>query len=486
METVIEFLNKIIWSEAMIALCVFSGLYFTIRTGFIQFTYFREMIKLLFQKKTTDKGISPFQAFALALSGRVGTGNIVGVATAIAMGGPGAIFWMWMIAIFGSASAFVESTLGQIYKEDVNGEYRGGPAYYIEKGLGIKWYAVLFALVTAIGAGLLLPSIQSNSISGVMNTAFGITTHSDFVIPFNVMGAVVIGLLVLIIFGGVQRLGQVSGTIVPLMAGGYIVMGLSVIFINFDKIPEVFSLIISSAVGQDAVFGGIIGSAITWGVKRGIFSNEAGQGTAPHASAAASVSHPAEQGLVQAFSVYIDTLFVCSTTAFMILFTGQYNVIDEGTKTMIVENVKGLEYTAFTQSAVAAHFPSFGNEFVAVALFFFAFTTILAYYYMAETNVVYLLQNCEAKFQKTIILALRILFLIGVYMGSVKEAKLVWAVGDIAVGLMAWTNLIAILLLGNIAIKVWKDYKNQKKQGIKNPTFNTKNLNIKNAEYWEK
>lgn len=483
MKNFIDWLNALIWSEAMILLCVCAGLYFTFRTGFLQFTYIREMLRLLFQKKSSDKGISSFEAFALALSGRVGTGNIVGVATAIAMGGPGAVFWMWVIAIFGAASAFVESTLSQVYKQEVDGQYRGGPAYYIEKGLGIKWYAVFFAVLVILGSTILLPGIQTNSIAGVMNNAFGITTNTDYFIPINVMGVLVIVLLVMIIFGGVKRLGQVSGMVVPFMAGAYILIGLVIVFLNFEKIPEVFSLIISSALGQNAVFGGIVGSAILWGVKRGIYSNEAGQGTGPHPAAAAAVNHPAEQGLVQAFSVYIDTLFVCTTTAFMILFTGQYNVVDEQSKAMIVENLKGLDYTAFTQSAVSYHFPLFGNEFVAIALFFFAFTTILAYYYMAETNVVYMV---SAKYRKSAIFALRILFLIGVYMGSVKEADLIWAIGDVAVGLMAWTNLIAILALGGIAMKVWRDYKNQRKQGVEQPKFDVKKLDIKNAEYWEK
>lgn len=485
MEKVVDWLNSIIWSEALILLCVFTGLYFTVRTGFVQFAYIKEMIGLLFKPKTTSTGISPFQAFALALSGRVGTGNIVGVATAIAMGGPGAIFWMWIIAIFGSASAFIESTLGQVFKKETGGQYRGGPAYYIEKGLGLKWYAITFAVLMILGSTILLPGIQTNAITGVVKNAFGIVTREDFFIPFNSVAAFVIALLVLIIFGGVKRLAQVAGTVVPLMAGVYILLGLAIVFLNFEKIPEVFSMIISSALGQDAIFGGIVGTAITWGVKRGIYSNEAGQGTGPHASSAAAVNHPAEQGLVQAFSVYIDTLFVCSTTAFMILFTGQYNVTGSD-GALLVENVKGLEFTGFTQSAVAYHFPSFGNEIIAISLFFFAFTTILAYYYMAETNMVYIINSINPKLMKIALFGLRILFLIGVYIGGVKEAQLIWAIGDVAVGLMAWLNLIAILLLGNLCLKVWKNYREQKKQGIENPIFRPKDLGIKNAEYWDR
>ena len=242
-------------------------------------------------------------------------------------------------------------------------------------------------------------------------------------------------------------------------------------------------MIISSAFGQDAVFGGILGSAIAWGVKRGIYSNEAGQGTGPHAAAASEVIHPAEQGLVQAFSVYIDTLFVCTTTAFMILFTNQYHVMDEQTKMMVVEHIKDVDYTGFTQAAISSHFPSFGNEFVAVALFFFAFTTIMAYYYYAETNLTFIV--CP-KYHHLATFVLRIVFLIGVYMGSVREAKLAWIIADVGSGLMAWVNIIAILLLGNTALKVWKDYKTQKKNGIQKPTFDAKKLNIKNADFWEK
>lgn len=480
---IIEKINSIIWSEVLIILCVFTGLYFTIRTRFIQFAYLKEMVNLLFQEKKTDKGISSFQAFALAISGRVGTGNIVGVATAISMGGPGAIFWMWVIAIFGSASAFVEATLGQIYKQETEEEFRGGPAYYIEKGLGIKWYAIIFAIVGGLSCGILLPGIQSNSIANSMENAFHLSTNNDFFIPINMIGIFIVFLLSLIIFGGVKRISKVSEMIVPIMAGAYIIIGLAIMFLNFKQIPEVFSLIISSAMGQNSIFGGILGSAISWGVKRGIYSNEAGQGTAPHAAAAASVNHPVEQGLVQSFSVYVDTLFVCSTTAFMILFTNQYNVINEQSKDIIVENIKGVDYTAFTQSAISHHFPSFGNEFVAIALFFFAFTTILAYYYYAETNVAYLV---KPQYHKTAIFILRIFFLIGIYVGSVKEAKLIWAVGDVGVGLMAWVNLIAILGLGNIAMRVWNDYRRQKKQGIENPIFDNKKLNIKNAKSWDK
>lgn len=484
MDEIINSISGYVWSYALIGLCAITGIYFSIRTGFLQIFYIKDMLRLLFTGSKSEKGISPFQAFALAISGRVGTGNIVGVATAIAMGGPGAIFWMWFIAFLGSASAFIESTLGQVYKQEIDGEYRGGPSYYIEKGLGIKWYAILFAVITMISCGLLLPGVQSNSISSAITNAFNVPTYDLAGVPINIVGLVIITLLSIIIFGGVKRLGKVAEYVVPFMAGAYILMAVIIIGMNFSQIPAVFKLIISSAFNQESLYSGVFGSAIAWGIKRGIYSNEAGQGTAPHAAAAAEVNHPAEQGLVQAFSVYIDTLFVCTSTAFMILFTGKYNVNDpSATGKFITENIPGIDYTGFTQAAVSDHFPSFGNSFIAIALFFFAFTTIMAYYYYAETNITYF-----SKGKNTIIYTwiLRVGFLAATYYGTIKTAETAWAIGDIGVGLMAWVNIIAILLLGSVGLKVWKDYKDKRKKGIVNPDFNPEEIGIKNADFWNK
>lgn len=492
MESIVKVVSNLIWSDFLIYLCLFTGLYFSFRTRFIQVGYIKEMLRLLFLKPNSSKGISSFQAFALAISGRVGTGNIVGVATAIFMGGPGAVFWMWVIAFLGSASAFVEATLGQLYKQEQGGEYRGGPAYYIEKGLGVKWYAVLFAVVTIISTGFLLPGVQSNAINSTLATAFDIQLSSlpvfgmDF--PISWVGIVIVVLLTVIIIGGVKRLGLASEFIVPFMAGAYILMALIIIGLNFYQIPAVIELIITSAFSMDATFGGIVGMAIAWGIKRGIYSNEAGQGTAPHVAAAADVKHPAQQGLVQAFSVYVDTLFVCTATAFMILFTGMYNTgktFDSVGKplTFLAENLTGIEPDGFTQSAVAHHFPAIGNQFVAIAVFFFAFTTIMAYYYYAETNIAYIFRKGNAPI---VIWILRIGFLAATYFGTVRTAGLAWDLGDIGVGLMAWVNLIAILLLRKPALKVWEDYRRQRKAGIKKPSFNPKELGIKNADFWEK
>src|SRR5690606_38377284 len=492
MESIVKVISNLIWSDFLIYLCLFTGLYFSLRTRFIQVGYIKEMLRLLFLKPNSSKGISSFQAFALAISGRVGTGNIVGVATAIFMGGPGAVFWMWAIAFLGSASAFVEATLGQVYKQEQDGEYRGGPAYYIEKGLGVRWYAVLFAVVTIVSAGFLLPGVQSNAINGTVSNAFDIQLISlpifgvDF--PISWIGIGVVVLLAVIIIGGVKRLGKAAEYIVPFMAGAYILMALAIIALNVTEIPAVFKLIISSAFSTDATFGGIAGMAIAWGVKRGIYSNEAGQGTAPHAAAAAEVKHPAKQGLVQAFSVYVDTLFICTATAFMILFTGMFNTGETfdasgNALTFVTEHIPGVAADGFTQAAVAHHFPTIGNQFIAVALFFFAFTTIMAYYYYAETNMAYIFKNGNTK---VVIWILRIGFLAATYFGTVRTAGLAWDLGDIGVGLMAWVNLIAILLLSKPALKVWNDYTKKRKAGIKDPNFNPKELGIKNADFWEK
>lgn len=464
MEEIINSLNGLIWSNALILLCLGAGIYFSFVTKFVQVRYIKDMFKLLFKGKSSEQGVSSFQAFALALSGRIGTGNIAGVATAIAMGGPGSIFWMWAIAFLGSASAYIEATLGQIYKEVKDGQYRGGPAFYIEKGLGIKWYAALFAVVTILSMAVLLPGVQSNSIALSMKSAFQV--------PVEITGGVVVVFLAMIIFGGVKRIGKVAEFVVPFMALGYILLAQIIMILNYEKIPEVISLIISSAFNLEAAYSGVFGLAISWGIKRGIYSNEAGQGTAPHAAAAAEVSHPAKQGLVQAFSVYIDTLFVCTATAFMILFTGQYNVVNpEGG--FIVENIPGVSIgPEFTQMAISTHFPSIGSGFVAFALMFFAFTTIMAYYYIAETNLSYLQKSGTRKWT---VYLLRFLILGATFYGSSRTAELAWTLGDIGVGLMAWLNVIAILLLRKPALKALKDYQEQKKAG-KDPVYDYKDV----------
>jgi AGCS family alanine or glycine:cation symporter len=433
------------------------------------------MINLIFQGESSDAGVSSFQALAISLSGRVGTGNIAGVATAIAMGGPGAVFWMWLVAFLGASTAFVEATLAQIYKEkDDNGMYRGGPAYFIEKAMGQKWYAWLFSICTIVAVGFCLPGIQANSIVAAAQNAWGIT-------PVLAASVIAIG-VALIVFGGIRRIASFTQVVVPVMALGYIVIALVVMVVNYEKIPEMFSLIINSALGFDAGYGAIIGMAIQWGVKRGIYSNEAGQGTAPHAAAAAEVSHPAKQGLVQAFSVYIDTFFVCSATAFMILLTGLYNVQGQD-NVLLYAGLSGIEAgPIYVQSAFETILPGLGASLLAISLFFFAFTTILAYYYIAETNVTYI---NRAVHRPWLMIFLKWLVLTSVMYGGIKSADLAWALGDVGVGAMAWLNIVAILILQRPALLALKDYEDQIKDG-KDPDFDPEALGILQADFWVK
>ncbi len=472
MEQLVTTVSNIVWSPALVALCLLGGLWFSIRGRFLQIRLFGEMTRLLFQKKKGEIGISSFQALTMTLAGRVGTGNIAGVATAICFGGPGALFWMWMVAFLGASSAFVESTLGQVYKVNLNGEYRGGPAFYIEKGLHSRAFAILFAVVTLIATGFLCPGVQSNSIAMAFTHAFDLNVAVTTVFT--------ISLLCFVIFGGLTRIAKFTVVVVPFMAQIYIVAALIIMGVNIEKLPAVLELVFRSAFGMDSVFGAMLGSAITWGVKRGLYSNEAGQGTGPHASSSAAVSHPAKQGLVQAFSVYIDTLFVCSATGFMVLLTGCYNVVGAA-GTALYERLPGIEAgPGYTQAAVETVMPGWGAPFVAIALFFFAFTTILAYYFQAETNVIYLLRGKNRGFW---IFALRVVFVIGTAYSSMKSAGLAWAMGDIGIGLMAWVNFIAILLLQGVAFKCLKDYETQLRAGL-DPVFDPVKLGIADADYW--
>ncbi len=486
----ISYLNGIIWSPALIYLCLGAGLFFSVMTRFVQIRMVKEMWRLLFSGKSSQAGISSFQALAVSLSGRVGTGNIAGVGAAIGFGGPGAVFWMWVVALLGAATAYVESTLAQIYKEVDDGEYRGGPAFYFEKALGQKWYAWLFAIATIIACGFLLPSVQSNSIGNAVELAFGSgdmiqTSFGELSTAKIITAVVILAMIGFIIFGGVKRIAHFTQVVVPLMALAYIVVALVIIALNLDKLPGVITLIIEDAFNPMAGFG----LAIFWGIKRGVYSNEAGQGTGPHAAAAAEVEHPAQQGLVQSFSVYIDTLFVCSATAFMILITGAYNVqgaMEAGQ--FVVQHIApnlNPDSPAFAQVAVEGVMPGFGKIFIALALFFFAFTTILAYYYIAETNVAYLKRSLKMTGLR---LVLKVGLMSSVFYGTVKAASVAWGMGDIGVGMMAWLNIIGIIIIFFIskpALKALKDYEQQRKAGVEKYTFDPKALGIKGADFWE-
>lgn len=456
-EEIVARVLGIVWSPMLVTLCLVVGLYFSVRTRFIQLRGLPDMLKLMFQGRSSASGVSSFQALSLSLSSRVGVGNIAGVAIAIAYGGPGAIFWMWIVAFLGASSAFVESTLAQIYKQrDGTGMYRGGPAYYIEKGLGQRWYAVLFALSTVVGCGLMLPGTQSNAIVSALDQAWAV--------PGWVSAAGIGTVVGLVVFGGVRRIAQVAQVIVPFMALAYLVVAGVVMVLNLDAVPEMFLLIVRSALGQDAAFGAMIGTAIQWGVRRGVLSNEAGMGSGAHPAAAAEVSHPVKQGLVQACSVYIDTLVVCSATAFLILSTGAYNVYDPAAPTQwVVANVPALEAgPAFVQHAVESVLPGFGKSFIALAILPFAFTTILALYYNAETNVVYLGRNRPSWLAMGLF---RVAFIGAMLYSALNTATVAWSLGDIGVGLMCWLNIIALLLLQKPALAALRDYEASKRAG---------------------
>ncbi|ADV26332.1 amino acid carrier protein [Pseudoxanthomonas suwonensis 11-1] len=497
MEAFLAWINGIIWSNALIALCLGAGLWFTFRTRVMQVRGFAEMCRLTVTGQKSDAGVSSFQALAISMAGRMGIGNIAGVATAIAYGGPGAVFWMWVMGFLGASTSYVESTLAQIYKEkDAEGRYRGGPAYYIEKAMGLKWYAVLFAVATVVATGLLLPGVQANAIAdsassvlcnGTADTCAALGGSGMLKLWIGLAVAFLLGL---IIFGGIKRIATFAEVVVPFMALAFILMAVIVMIVNADKVPAMFADIFSSAFGGHAAFGAILGQAIAWGVKRGVYANEAGQGTGPHAAAAAEVSHPAKQGYVQAFAIYFDTMLVCTSTAFLLLSTGMYNtfrvVVEDGKETLqaIVTGVPGVqpsEGAQFTQAAVESVLPGWGAGFVALALFFFAFTTIMAYYYMAETNLTYLAGVRKTHPLATLLLRLGIIGM--VVFGAYHNAAMAWTLGDIGVGLMAWLNIIAILILQKPALQALRDYERQKKLGA-DPVFDPDALGIRNAGFW--
>lgn len=470
METLVA-INDSIWTPmAYFALAV--GLFFTILTGAIQFRRLPDTLREIVRKKDSPDGISPLQALLLTIASRVGVGNIAGVATAIAAGGPGALFWMVTCALLGSASAYAETVLAQVFKRRINGEHRGGIPFYIEHGLKLKWLAVAVSIITMVGYGLLFPGVQSNNIAASFEGAFGT--------PVWVTAIGITILLGFVIVGGTKRIVGAAQLMVPVMAVGYILAALIILVMNWQEIIPAFSLILSSAFGLHQIFGGIAGAAIAWGVRRAVFSNVAGVGEGTYASAAAAVSHPTKQGLVQSFSIFIDTVVVCSATGLMIIMTGSYNVTaPDGT--VLVSNVPGLEAgAAYTQSAVDTIFPGFGPAFVAVALFFFAFTTLVAFFYIAKTNLVYLTGRDD---NPVLEWALKIGMLAITFYGSVESAAVMWTIGDIGYGSLGWINMLVLLCLSGVILKVTKDYDAQRKRGI-DPHFDPAALGITGADYW--
>ena len=456
MNNLITQVNDAIWGSVLIGALVLCGLWFTWKTKGVQFRMVGEMIRLLTdsatsgtiqfdEKNESHKHISSFQAFAVSVATRVGTGNLAGVATAIAVGGPGAVFWMWVIALIGAATAFVESTLGQLFKKRNKDHFIGGPAYYIEKGLHQKWMAYTFAILLTITFGLSYNSIQSNTICGAMHEAFGWS-------PLAV-GVVIAALALLIVFGGIHRIANVSAVLVPLMAIGYFLLVVVVIIMNIHLIPHVLKAIITDAFGLRQGAGGMLGATIMIGVKRGLFSNEAGKGSAPNVAATATVTHPVKQGLIQALGVFTDTLLVCSCTAFVILLSGLYDTT-------------ALNGIALTQASLGAEIGAAGPTFIAVAILLFAFSSIIGNYYYGEANIRFMTSN------NTVITIYRICSGgVMVIFGAMVSLDMVWNLGDFCMALLTACNLIAIVALGKYVFRLLDDYRTQKRNGIKEPIF---------------
>ena len=449
----ISSINDVLWSYILVTLLLGCAFWFTIRSRFVQFRMMGEMVRLLGDspKKTGshEKHISSFQAFAVSLASRVGTGNLAGVATAITVGGPGAVFWMWLIALLGSSSAFVESTLAQLYKRKGKDSFVGGPAYYMEKGLKARWMGILFAILISITFGFAFNSVQSNTICAAWEKAFGIN-HVW-------MGIVLTAVTLLIIFGGIHRIARVSGVIVPVMALGYIVLALGVVLFNLGKLPDVIHLIVSNAFGWEQALGGGIGATLMQGIKRGLFSNEAGMGSAPNVAATAHVTHPVKQGLIQALGVFTDTLIICTCTAFIILFSG-------------VSTQTSLNGIQLTQEALTAEVGSAGGIFIALAILLFAFSSIIGNYYYGEANILFITRR------KPVLVAYRLLVSAMVLCGSLMSLDLAWSLADIMMGLMTICNLIAIAILSRQAFLLLDHYLAQKRKGISSPVFRKEDI----------
>lgn len=447
LQHIIDATNDILWTYVMIAALIGCALYFTLRSGFVQFRMLGEMIRQLANSNerhhTEGKHISPFQAFAVSLASRVGTGNLAGVATAIAVGGPGAVFWMWIIALIGSANAFIESTLAQLYKRRTEDSFIGGPAYYILHGLKCRWMAILFSVLTILTFGFAFNTVQSNTLCEAVENAFGFS-HIH-------MGIAITVATLIIIFGGIQRIAKFSSIIVPIMALGYILLAFTIVILNIGQLPAVIELIIKSAFGMEQVVGGGLGAALMQGIKRGLFSNEAGMGSAPNVAATASTSHPVKQGLIQSLGVFTDTLIICSCTAFIILMSG-------------IEFGGQMDGIRLTQEALTTQIGGAGRIFVAIAIFFFAFSSIIGNYYYGEANIKFITSS------RKVLNAYRLLVGVMVMSGAAMSLQTVWSLADLTMALMTLCNIAAIVLLGGQVMTLLKDYRKQKSAGL-DPVF---------------
>lgn len=442
-------LNNVMYTYVLIIMLVGVGVYFTFKTKGVQFRLFMDGIRSMMEKSEVgengEKKVSSFQALMISTASRVGTGNIAGIATAIAAGGPGAVFWMWLMALIGGASAFVESTLAQVYKVREDGQFRGGPSYYMERALGKRWMGVLFSVLLIICFAYGFNGLQSYNMSSALE--YYINDYSNTIWPM-VVGIILAVATGLIIWGGVHRIGFITSVLVPIMAVAYILIGLVTMLLNISELPHVFSVIFKNAFDFKAMAGGFAGSAVVLGIKRGLFSNEAGMGSAPNASASAEVDHPVKQGLVQVISVFIDTILICSSTAMMLLISG----------------VDGLDGIPYVQKAISSNVGNWGIHFITFSIFAFAFTSLIGNYYYAESNILFIKNN------KVLLFIFRVTCLIAIFLGAQANFDLVWNIADITMGFMAIVNIIAIFLLSKTAFKVLDDYERQKKEG-KNPVF---------------
>ena len=463
MNDILTKLNDFMYTYVLIIMLVAVGVYFTIRTRGVQIRLLKDGIKSLMEKNTEEengkKKVSSFQALMISTASRVGTGNIAGIATAIAAGGPGAVFWMWLMAVIGGASAFAESTLAQVYKVKENGEFRGGPSYYMERALGKRWMGVLFSVLLIICFAYGFNGLQSYNMSSALE--YYIPNYTESIWPM-IVGLVLAAATAVVIWGGSHRIGVITSVIVPIMAISYILIGIVTMIMNVSELPKVFALIFENAFDFQAMAGGLAGSAVVIGIKRGLFSNEAGMGSAPNASASADVAHPVNQGLVQTISVFIDTLVICSSTAMMLLVSG-------------VEGKSGvLDGIPYVQAAISSNVGQWGIHFITFSIFAFAFSSLVGNYFYAESNILFIKNN------KTLLFVFRITCIVAIFLGAQADFSLVWNLADVTMGLMAIVNIIAIFLLSGTVVKVLNDYEKQKKQGIK-PVFHEKNVGIKNT-----
>lgn len=461
-------INDVMYSYILIILLVGTGIYFTVRTRGVQFRLLKDGIKSMLDRteegEKGEKKVSSFQALMISTASRVGTGNIAGIATAIAAGGPGAVFWMWVTALIGGASAFIESTLAQVYKVNQDGQFRGGPSYYMERALGKRWMGILFSILLIICFAYGFNGLQAYNMSSALE--YYVPDYSGTIWPM-VIGIVLAVATAFVIWGGAHRIGFISSVIVPVMAVTYILIGLVTMVMNITDLPKVFAVIFENAFDWQAIAGGLAGSAVVIGIKRGLFSNEAGMGSAPNASASADVAHPVKQGLVQIISVFIDTILICSSTAMMLLVSG-------------VEGISGvLDGIPFVQAAISSNVGSWGIHFITVSIFAFAFSSVIGNYFYAESNILFIRNN------KVVLNVFRATCVLAVFLGAQADFTMVWNLADVTMGFMAIVNIIAILLLGKTAIKVLKDYEKQKKEG-KSPVFCEDNIGLKGTVWIKK